>query len=171
MPRKMPQRTAPKADNGSGSERVTLSLNPEVHEYIKQLAVNNGVSFSAMVADLLDKGITADKGEPLTYDDRMSQLKREAEQMSNDDDALVVILCAFGNPDRDQDPDKLVADTKFEKVYSLTEASQKCQAYIEETEIGGGNWTGGAVYHEGSHIANISYNGRIWDPAGNEIAL
>ena len=49
------------------------------------------------------------------------------------------------------------------EVKSLQEASQVCRDWIEELELGGGNWTGGKVFDNGKQIAEISYNGRIWD--------
>lgn len=56
-------------------------------------------------------------------------------------------------------------------VASLGEASQKCMDYIEQYDLGGGNWAGGQVYENGKQIARISYNGRVWDMTGNEIEL
>lgn len=53
-------------------------------------------------------------------------------------------------------------------VTSLEEASRVCRTYIEDNELGGGNWTGGDVVDEGNKIASISYNGRIWLPDGTE---
>lgn len=63
------------------------------------------------------------------------------------------------------------------KCASLQEASRKCREYIERNNLGGGNWTGGAVFFhkDGSailgteQVATISYNGRIRDMTGKEI--
>lgn len=49
------------------------------------------------------------------------------------------------------------------KVSSFAEASKICQKYIDDNDLGGGNWTGGAIYEDGKQIAYVSYNGRIWE--------
>lgn len=66
---------------------------------------------------------------------------------------------------------------KSVKCKTLQEASQKCRTYIERNNLGGGNWTGGAVFFGSDRgcipgteqVATISYNGRIWDMTGKEI--
>ena len=50
-------------------------------------------------------------------------------------------------------------------VGSISEASEKCRAYIERYSLGGGHWAGGEVVDtDGTVVANISYNGRAWTP-------
>lgn len=81
---------------------------------------------------------------------------------------VTVTLRSAGNPDFGQDPEHPVPGVPYltAEVDSLTEASDVCRQYIDTYELGGGNWTGGAVYQDGRQIAHISYNGRIWtDPA------
>ena len=49
------------------------------------------------------------------------------------------------------------------KVSSLREASQICRKFIDDNELGGGNWTGGDITDdEGDLIGYVSYNGRVW---------
>ncbi len=55
----------------------------------------------------------------------------------------------------------------IEQVATLEEASRACRRFIEEHELGGGNWAGGNVYDGGKLVASVSYNGRVWLP-GNE---
>lgn len=55
----------------------------------------------------------------------------------------------------------------FVSVASLQEASKVCKDFIEESDLGGGNWTGGQVFENGSQIAHISYNGRVWEGKEN----
>ena len=76
-----------------------------------------------------------------------------------------VFLSSVGNPDHWQNPDVPVwgVPNKVAQVDTLEEASQKCLDYIEEYDLGGGNWIGGYVQDGEKHIASISYNGRIWD--------
>lgn len=47
---------------------------------------------------------------------------------------------------------------------SLEEASRICRAYMDRNELGGGNWNGGNVYENGKLVAEVSYNGRVWEP-------
>lgn len=55
-------------------------------------------------------------------------------------------------------------------VNSLQEASNLCSKFIEAGELTSEQWQGGEVFtDEGKQIANISYNGRIWDLNGKEI--
>lgn len=92
---------------------------------------------------------------------------------------LLVHLSHEANPDIKhgywQDP---TDDGKpvYAPVADIRHASATCRQFIERNGLGGGNWTGGAVYlaedngNRGQHIANISYNGRAWDTEGNELA-
>lgn len=78
-----------------------------------------------------------------------------------------------GYHDSQQDAGK----AKSVKCKTLQEAAQKCRAYIERNGLGGGNWTGGAVFFGSDRgcvpgmeqVATVSYNGRIWDMTGKEI--
>lgn len=55
-------------------------------------------------------------------------------------------------------------------VASIAEAARKAREYIERNHLGGGNWTGGDVHDAaGAKVARISFNGRAWGPAGEEI--
>lgn len=75
------------------------------------------------------------------------------------------------------DAPKDAGKAKSVKCTSLQEAAKKCREYIERNNLGGGNWTGGAVFFhkDGSaltgmeQVATVSYNGRIWDMTGKEI--
>jgi len=54
-------------------------------------------------------------------------------------------------------------------VSSFGDASEKCQEFIERNNLGGGNWTGGKVFDGKKHVANISFNGRVWGLDGIEV--
>lgn len=54
-------------------------------------------------------------------------------------------------------------------VFSLLGASSTCRTFINKYGLGAGNWTGGQVFDGKKQIANISYNGRIWDMEGKEL--
>ena len=89
---------------------------------------------------------------------------------------MIVILASRGNPDHRQDPSRSVwgcePDRKVE-VESLREASMECRKFIDENELGGGNWYGGQVFDDDDKwIADVSYNGRVWaHPTGEEIVI
>jgi len=57
-------------------------------------------------------------------------------------------------------PDGLV----YFEVANLKEASILSRKFIEYFDLNSSNWTGGRVCDENfNFIAQISYNGRIWD--------
>lgn len=78
-----------------------------------------------------------------------------------------VILANVGNMDKGQNPDTPLYGTRnlAVSVSTIEEASKACRLYIEENELGGGNWIGGYVFdNNDKQVAYISYNGRIWYP-------
>lgn len=76
---------------------------------------------------------------------------------------MIVILGSEINPDHDFDYNRAIEEQQVE-VNSLEEAQKVCARFIAETGIGGGNWSGGAVWEDGVKIAYISYNCRVWTP-------
>ena len=77
-----------------------------------------------------------------------------------------VELNSCGNPDRGQDPFSNVfgAYARVVRVNSIEEAQAVVREYIDEHNLGGGNWSGGSVWTEGGeYVGRISYNGRFWD--------
>ena len=81
---------------------------------------------------------------------------------------LFVELSNRGNPDFHQDPDSPLPDTRSDfklRVRGLGHASETARRYIDAHDLGGGNWTGGRVTdQDGLEIAQVSYNGRVWEP-------
>jgi hypothetical protein len=77
-----------------------------------------------------------------------------------------VLLASIGNPDFGQDSRRSLPGVPRQtlRVASLMDASTACRAYIEHYELGGGNWHGGEVKKGTTVIAQISYNGRAWEP-------
>ena len=83
-----------------------------------------------------------------------------------------VLLANRGNPDHGQDPDAPVYGTPadhFISADSLEQAAVKVREYIDENDLGGGNWVGGDVFLRGQRQGRISYNGRFW-PQDHEYA-
>ena len=80
---------------------------------------------------------------------------------------LTVALASRGNPDFRQDPRRPLPDVRDEvaTVSTLREAGTRCREWIEENDLGGGNWTGGQVRRDGVLVAYVGYNGTVW-PAG-----
>lgn len=75
-------------------------------------------------------------------------------------DRFTVTLSSVGNPDYQQyapisNEETVICD-------SLDAAAAECRRYIEEWDLGGGNWTDPIVYCNKVPVAKISYNGRIW---------
>ena len=79
-----------------------------------------------------------------------------------------VRLASCGNPDTGQNPYESFGEAAEEKVYtaSIEECQERVMEYIEEYNLGAGNWAGGEVYDGLDNlIGNISYNGRFWPVA------
>ena len=76
-----------------------------------------------------------------------------------------VLLTTCGNPDRGQNPYETLwgVPTQIVRAASIEECQDIVIDYIDEYDLGGGNWAGGEVYDGlGNVIGNISYNGRYW---------
>ncbi len=79
-----------------------------------------------------------------------------------------VQLSACPNPDYfmdGRDPrGSMLIKAHLVTVRSFKDASYKCSKFIEDNELGGGNWDGGQIFDEtGKQIAHVSYNGRVWE--------
>lgn len=80
-----------------------------------------------------------------------------------------VTLESVGNPDFGQYPGASLPGVPRGRcaVTSLEEAAAKCREFIDEHDLGGGNWSGGDVFEDGTLVARVSYNGRVWRPGEN----
>lgn len=79
----------------------------------------------------------------------------------------MVALLNRGNPDFRQDETRPLPGTiqAYARVDSLAEASRLCREYIQEFDLGGGNWTGGLITEVRNHkkvVGHVSYNGIVW---------
>lgn len=75
---------------------------------------------------------------------------------------LRVLLKACPNPDHGQYGSMGIPAVKV-PVANLEEAVKKCREFLEEENLGGGNWAGGDVFDaKDKKIAYISFNGRVW---------
>lgn len=69
-------------------------------------------------------------------------------------------LRSVGNPDFGQYAP--VSEPKVVQVPDLKAAVDACWAYIQEWNLGGGNFVDPKVIEDGKLIGTISYNGRFW---------
>jgi hypothetical protein len=78
---------------------------------------------------------------------------------------LTVRLASAGNIDHGQNPMEPIwgVPNGSRRVETLAEASKACRDYIDEHGLGGGSFTGGAVFWQGRQVARVSYNGRVWN--------
>lgn len=85
----------------------------------------------------------------------------------------VVLLANRGNPDYGQDTQRPLPETGHDRewvVGTLASASALCQQYIQTHQLGGGNWAGGMVKHlDGTPVARVAYNGRVFAPDGKTV--
>lgn len=77
---------------------------------------------------------------------------------------MIVTLKADPNPDFPvgEWPGHVRIEEKTVGVSSFDEARRVCREFIEENDLGGGNWTGGQIWDDGAPVAYVSYNGRVW---------
>lgn len=72
-----------------------------------------------------------------------------------------VYLSSCGNPDHGQYAPLSEPEVKF--AATLVEVRDLAMRYIEDNDLGGGNWNGG-IFGEGRVIlGHVSYNGRLWE--------
>lgn len=76
---------------------------------------------------------------------------------------ITLKLRSVGNPDHGQYAP--VSEKKTVEVSTIAEAIKACEDYIEEWNLGGGNFVDPRVMQDGKHIGYISYNGRFWTVA------
>ena len=78
--------------------------------------------------------------------------------------SYIVSLSTCGNIDYGQNPYESmygVPSYTF-KCQTIEECAQEVRRYIEDYDIGSGNWIGGQVYDENDNlIGRICYNGRF----------
>lgn len=83
---------------------------------------------------------------------------------------FTIILSNRGNPDFGGNPKRQVPGVPELRMPadSLVEASQLVRTYIEDNDLGSGNWVGDAgnvISNDTTKVvAKISYNGRAWLP-------
>ena len=84
---------------------------------------------------------------------------------------MIVNLSSCGNPDFQQNPHESLSPEVHFQIATLEGASLICLKYIASWNLGGGNWSGGQVYNGDIMVAQVSYNGRVWDLDDKEILI
>jgi len=80
---------------------------------------------------------------------------------------MIVELSSVGNPDHRQNPYAPLFGCEKDnevRVQSFKQASEACRSFIDNNDLGSGNWSGGDIYDDErqSIIAYVSYNGNVW---------
>jgi hypothetical protein len=75
----------------------------------------------------------------------------------------LIELKSCGNPDFGQDPYRRMSPSMMIDFKTIEEAQIIQSDYIQEYELGGGNWCGGNITHMGKIVARMSYNSRVWE--------
>lgn len=84
-----------------------------------------------------------------------------------EENMYLVTLSACGNIDHDENPyDSIVDGNRVDTEVSEASTIKKCQeivcSYIQNNNLGAGNWNGGKVFKDNKQVGYISYNGRYW---------
>lgn len=74
-----------------------------------------------------------------------------------------ILLTSCGNPDFGQNPYESMSPAKTVRANSIEECQVAACQYVDDYDLGAGNYSGGQVYQDGEYIGRISYNGRFWD--------
>lgn len=86
---------------------------------------------------------------------------------------MKVQLKSVGNPDFNQNPGAPLlgcAPYEWREVTHIGEAVKVCQQWIEENDLGGGNWAGGDIRGvDGKVFARVAYNGAVFANDGTRI--
>ena len=79
-----------------------------------------------------------------------------------------VILSACGNIDHNENPYNNIVNYEIiepceVECSSIKECQEAVLKYIDDNNLGAGNWTGGDVTKNNKKVGYISYNGRFWE--------
>ena len=76
----------------------------------------------------------------------------------------IVMLRSCGDIDYGECPYEEIAPPIFVQTDSIEKCSEAVREYIEDNNLGSGQWCGGQVYEEEvGYIGKISYNGKFWN--------
>lgn len=87
---------------------------------------------------------------------------------------LEVLVGSEKNPDFKNDSYNPIIKNKKIQVKSIAEAVKICKKFIDDNQVGSGNWyaaDAGWIFQDGKKIARVAYNGRVFDMNEKEIDL
>jgi hypothetical protein len=138
---------------------IDLNYSPEYDSFI--IKIKEGEGFMSYTSSI--------ERMPLEVIQKLNEMLEEVlikagsqTEMSED---LEVELGAEPNPNHSlkSHTGSVKIKTHRVKVKSLSEAQNKVREFIEENDLGSGNFTGGDLFSHGKKIGRVSYNGRLWD--------
>ena len=102
-----------------------------------------------------------ERGIDEIYDDAKTRFGSTLENLSD----YTVSLSAEPNPDYDEYSieGSINIPEVTVPVKDIDEAKLKVREFIDQHNLGSGNWSGGQIYKDGKPIAHISFNGRVWE--------
>jgi len=124
-------------------------------------------------AKLLDLAIKAmEKGDTALAKNHFKALHETLTYDAGDVD-YELELEAVPNPDNSRKIHSGIVKIKKHRVpvSSFSDARIKVASFIEDNDLGGGNFVPAKIYLEDVEIAYISYNGRLWNPDGTAMAM
>jgi hypothetical protein len=137
-----------------------------LHQSFESVNYHNHAKLLDLAIKALQKGDTAlaknhfrALHETLTYDAGDVDYELELE--------------AVPNPDHSRERHSGIVKIKKHRVpvSSFSDARVKVASFIEDNDLGGGNFVPAKIYLEDVEIAYISYNGRLWNPDGTAMAM
>lgn len=80
----------------------------------------------------------------------------------------MLLACkSVGNPDFGQYAP--LSDAEYFIIDNFEQAGGICRAYIEMWDLGGGNFPSAPIYNQNAElVAEVSYNGRVWNMSTEE---
>jgi hypothetical protein len=109
----------------------------------------------------------------IAYQVALHSLERKRKKMAKGGkiSSYEVELEAVPNSDYDQYSHRASLRVKKTKksVKSIEEAVKIAKNFIDENDLGGGNFLPAKIYKNGKHIGFISYNGRVWNNDQSEM--
>jgi hypothetical protein len=116
-------------------------------------------------------------GEYLSLEDGTETIKEYMEQNKKlvkggamSKKGYVVTLEATPNMDFETGKESIIRIPKKEvSVKSIEEAKNVVKKFINDNDLGGGNFKSANIFKDGKKIGYISYNNRVWSIDGNEM--
>lgn len=170
-----------KADNGAEITNALKDFNTDQLDPLEQMQYNHFIQ-SMPKEEALQILINNVEGDYTQLSDGLAEIAQKQDPQAADgaqiggcgckhaaDGAVIsnleIELEALPNPDHGADSIEGTINIKKHKVKvnNISEAVALVHSFIEENNLGAGNFSGGQLYENGKIIGKISYNGRVWD--------